>query len=178
MLRFGSQISLALNKVTAQVTLDRLPSEGLSFLIGRLEIIIVSIPIIISILESGCWLNELFTLKGFDTSLVNSCYLYCVCGLGQISQIEVRILALWKHIQNFIETRRHWLALLSMKKHRLTLVTVRPYLLFESTQLSPSVLAEFIHPFVYYDVLPDLPGCWLGGGSCTHARDPEPRNSD
>lgn len=53
--------------------------------------------------------------------------------------------------------------LLSIKKHRLTLVTVRPYLLSESTQLSPSVLTKFTHPFIYSDVLPDLPECWLEG---------------
>lgn len=46
----------------------------------------------------------------------------------------------------------------------MTLVTVRPYLLFESTQLSPSVLAKFIHPFIYSDVPPDLLGVGWGVG--------------
>lgn len=138
---------------------------------------IVSIPII-SIPESGCWgSSELFTSKGFDTSSVNGCYLYCVCDLGQISQIEIRILALWKHIWNLTEPRRCWWALLSIKKHRLSWLWDHTCCLKAPGCLSPSVLTKFIHPFIYSDVLPDLPGCWLGVGSCTHACDPEPRNS-
>ena len=140
----------------------------------------VSIPII-SIPESGCWgSSELFTSKGFDTSSVNGCYLSCVCDLGQISQTEIRILALWKHIQNFIELLHrdideHYYPLKSADW--LSWLWDHTCCLKAPSCLSPSVLTKFIHPFIYSDVLPDLPGCWLGVGSCTHACDPEPRNS-